>query len=94
MHKRYHIGPVDKLHPFSTTISFSYLPYCITPFASPVILLALVTRYSRGLWGFGIWLQLMFFAYLLTLSEYFKWGRTFRLWMKYEASLHTEGSIG
>ena len=59
-----------------------------------MILLALVTRYSRGLWGFGIWLQLMFFAYLLTLSEYFKWGRTFRLWMKYEASLHTEGSIG
>src|SRR5882724_11127858 len=57
-------------------------------------MLALITRYSWGLLGFRLWLQLTRCAYLLTLSEYFKWGRTFRLWMKSEASLQTGGSIG
>ena len=41
-----------------------------------------------GATGFRLWLQLMHCAYLLTLSEYFEWGRTFGLWMKSKASLH------
>jgi len=59
-------------------------------------LLILVARYSWGLirtplgsLGFGLWLQLMHCAYLLSLSEYFKWGQTFRLWVKSETSLHS-----
>src|SRR5882724_6291041 len=80
------LGQLISSTPFSTTISFSYLPYCITPFASPVIVLALVTGYSWGSSGFRLWLQLTSCAYLLTLSKYFKWGQTFRLWMKSEAS--------
>src|SRR5882724_2364041 len=42
----------------------------------------------RGSLGFGLWLQLMCCTYLLTLSKYFRWGQTFRLWAKSETSLH------
>jgi len=44
--------------------------------------LALIARYSQG------------FVRIQTLAEYFKWGQTFRLWMKFEASLCTERNIG
>ena len=57
-------------------------------------MLALITGYSQGSLGFRLRLQLAHCAYLLTLSKYFTWGQTFRLWMKSEASLHMEGSIG
>jgi len=56
------------------------------------LLSTLVIECAWGLPGFGLWLQLMHCAYLLTLSKYFKWGQTFGLWMKSEASLHMGGS--
>src|SRR5882724_9720676 len=54
----------------------------------------LVIRCSWGLLGFRHWLQLMCCVYLLTMSEYFEWGRTFGIWMKSEASPHTGGNQG
>ena len=48
-----------------------------------VLMLAVITGYSRGPLGFGLWLQLMCCTYLLTLSKYFTWGQT---WVKSKAS--------
>src|SRR5882724_10417784 len=50
----------------------------------------LTARCPGGLLGFGCWPQLVCCAYLLTLSDYFRWGRTSGFWMKSKSSLCTE----
>jgi len=56
-------------------------------------MLTLIARCSQGFIRVGL-VQLMHCTYLLNLSKYFKGVETFGLWMKSEASLHTEGSAG